>query len=96
MKTYRLADLEDEIIGPKGTPERDAFELDVKAAVLGQKMKDIRKRKNMTQTQLGKLIGVKKAQISRLEKGETNMTLETFYKVFNALGATINIEFTFD
>jgi len=37
-----------------------------------------------------KLIGVKKAQISRLERNTGNVTIETILKVFNALEAQVN------
>jgi len=36
------------------------------------------------------MIGVKKAQISRLENNTGNVTIETILKVFNALGAKVN------
>ena len=44
----------------------------------------------MTQEQLGELVGVKKAQISRLENSTGNVTLETVMRIFNALGAKLN------
>ncbi len=49
-----------------------------------------RKERNLTQQQLGELIGVKKAQISRLENNTGNITIETILKVFNALEAKVN------
>jgi transcriptional regulator with XRE-family HTH domain len=49
-----------------------------------------RKERNLTQEQLGQLIGVKKAQISRLENNTSNVTIETILKVFNALEAKVN------
>jgi len=44
----------------------------------------------MTQEQLGKLIGVQRAQISKLENNTSNVTIGTIMKVFNALKATVN------
>ena len=38
--------------------------------------------------ELGVLIGVRKAQISSLERGYNNMTLTTVSRVFRALGIT--------
>jgi transcriptional regulator with XRE-family HTH domain len=44
----------------------------------------------LTQEELGKLIGVQKAQISKLESGSGNVTIETIVKVISALNAEIN------
>ena len=41
--------------------------------------------RNMTQAELGKLIGVQRAQISKLENNTTNVTIETILRVFSAL-----------
>jgi HTH-type transcriptional regulator/antitoxin HipB len=49
------------------------------------------KKEHLTQEQLGKLVGVKKAQISRLENKTGNMTIETILKIFHALGSKINV-----
>jgi transcriptional regulator with XRE-family HTH domain len=44
----------------------------------------------MTQEQLGELIGVKKAQISKIENSFTNARFETILKVFRALDTKVN------
>ncbi|WP_245934909.1 helix-turn-helix transcriptional regulator [Breznakibacter xylanolyticus] len=44
----------------------------------------------MTQEQLGKLIGVQKSQISKIENSLTDARFETILKVFKALNAKIN------
>lgn len=44
----------------------------------------------MTQEELGKLIGVQRAQISKLENNTTNVTIETIFRVFIALKAKVN------
>lgn len=81
----------DECIGKIGTPERDAFEAEVAEAVhayeIGEAIKKERLRQNLTQEQLGERIGVKKAQISRLEKG-SSITIPTMRRVFRALGVS--------
>ena len=56
------------------------------AFLMGETIRKVRQSKNMTQEELGALIGVKKAQISRLERGYNNMTLTTICRVFRALG----------
>ncbi|MDN5212239.1 helix-turn-helix transcriptional regulator [Fulvivirgaceae bacterium BMA12] len=90
MKRYTLSEAEDKLIGLKGSPERDQYEFELKLELIGDTIKRARKRRCLTQEQLGKLIGVKKAQISRLENSTGNVTIETILKVFNALEAKVN------
>ena len=45
-------------VGKKGTANRDAFENELKIDLIGQTIKQIRKERNLTQEQLGKLVGV--------------------------------------
>jgi len=58
--------------------------------ILGDLIKKIRLERNMTQEELGKLIGVQRAQISKLENNTTNVTIETILRVFSALKAKVN------
>lgn len=90
MKTYSLEELTDKHIGKKGTPKRDIFEYELRMDLLGQAIKDARKERHLTQQQLGELVGVKKAQISKLENSLTDARFETIIKVFRALNAKIN------
>ena len=89
MKLYPLEEVIDELIGKKGTSERDSFEKEVSDAVyayrLGEIVKENRLRQNLTQEELGKRIGVKKSQVSKLERGE-DMSLRSMRRVFRALG----------
>lgn len=92
MKRYSLNEAEDKLIGIKGTPERDKYEFELKLELIGDMIQAARKERNLTQEQLGQLVGVKKAQISRLENNTTNVTIETILKVFNALEAKVNFK----
>ncbi|WP_317127203.1 helix-turn-helix domain-containing protein [Brumimicrobium glaciale] len=49
-------------------------------------------KKSLTQEQLGELVGVKKAQISRLENSIGNLTFETVLRILNALGAKLRFK----
>ena len=53
-------------------------------------IKKVRKDRKLTQEQLGELVGVKKAQISRLENNTKNVTVETIIRIFNAMKAEVN------
>jgi DNA-binding XRE family transcriptional regulator len=90
MKTYSLEELTDKHIGKVGTTKRDAFENELRLDLLGQTIKNIRQEQNMTQEELGELVGVKKAQISKIENSLTDARFDTILKVFRALNAKIN------
>ncbi len=90
MKTYSLDELTDKYIGKKGTPKRDTFENELRIDLLGHAIKEARKERNLTKEQLGELVGVKKAQISKIENSATDARFATILKVFKALDAKIN------
>ena len=92
MKTYTLDEVQDTLIGKIGTPERDLFEYELQMDLIGSAIKRTRKERNMTQEELGKLIGVQKAQISRLEKNTSNVTVETLLRVFTGLRAKVKLQ----
>ena len=92
MKTYTLKQVQDKLIGKMGTPARDKFEYDLQIELIGQAIKQTRKHRQLTQEELGKLIGVQKAQISRLESNPGNVTIDTLLRVFNALQANIKLQ----
>jgi DNA-binding XRE family transcriptional regulator len=94
LRKVSLDDMIDQHIGSVGTERRDAFEEELRLDILGKKIKEIREEKHLTQEQLGELVGVKKAQISKIENNFTDARFETILKVFRALNARIsfNIE----
>ena len=92
MKTKSLEELMDKHIGKVGTNSRDSFEHELKIDLLGEAIKKARKERNLTQSQLGELVGVQKAQISKLENSLTDARLETILKVFKALNAKVNFQ----
>ncbi|HEY6437524.1 MAG TPA: helix-turn-helix transcriptional regulator [Ignavibacteriaceae bacterium] len=90
IKTYTLAEMKDKYIGKVGTKGRDEYEYELRMDVLGKIIKAAREERNLTQEELGKLIGVQKAQISKLESSANSATIDTIVKVFKALKAEIN------
>ena len=90
MKTYSLEEMTDKHIGKKGTKKRDAFENELRLDLLGHAIKQARKERHLTQEQLGELVGVKKAQISKIENSTTDARFTPILKVFEALGAKVN------
>lgn len=90
MKTIGISELKDKSLGKLGTARRDEYEHELRVELLSEKIKQLRKEQNLTQEQLEKLIGVQRAQISKLENNTSNVTIGTILKVFNALKATVN------
>ena len=79
-KFYTLEEIEDKYIGEKGTPKRDAYEEELNSFLIGEAIKQARQSKNLTQEELGNLIGVQRAQISRIAR------------VFKAMGISAKLE----
>lgn len=90
IKTVTFAEMKDKYIGKIGTQERDDYEYELRMDVLGKMIKAARLERNLTQEELGSLIGVQKAQISKLESSANSATIDTVLKVFKALKAEIN------
>ena len=90
LKTYSLDEITDKYIGEPGTPKREAFENELRLDLLGEAIRQARKERHLTQEELGVLVGVKKAQISKLENSLTDARFETIIKVFKALNAKVN------
>src|SRR5690606_3106224 len=89
FKTVSLDTMIDKHIGKQGTEKREAFENELRIDLLGHAIKQARQERNLTQEQLGNLVGVQKAQISRIEYSVRNARFETILQVFDALGAKV-------
>ena len=90
INTYSLAEMKDKYIGKVGTTDRDEYEYKLSMEVLGKMIKAARQERQLTQEELGKLVGVQKAQISKLESSANSATIDTVLRVFKALKAEIN------
>ena len=88
--------MKDKYIGKVGTEERDLYEYELSMEVLGRMIKTARQERNLTQEQLGKLVGVQKSQISKLESSTNSATIDTIIKVFKALKADIYFNVTLE
>ena len=89
-RTFSLIEMKDKYIGKVGTTERDEYEYELRMDILGKMIKSARQERHLTQEELGKLVGVQKAQISKLESSANSATIDTILKVFRALKAEIN------
>ena len=67
--------------------EKNAVEYQVVREIV-----NARKELNLTQAQLAKLVGTKQSNISRLESGEYNPTIEFLSKIAQAMGKNLDIK----
>ena len=92
MTIYTLDEVQDKLIGTVGTPNRDRFEYELQMDLIGKAIKQTRQERHLTQEELGRLIGVQKSQISRLENNASNATMSTLMRVFTALKAKVKLQ----
>lgn len=90
LKIYTLEQAKDKYIGKAGTERRDKYEYELRLDLLGEIIRQTRKERHLTQSELGEMIGVQKSQISRIENNAKNVTIETILRVFKALKAKVN------
>jgi DNA-binding XRE family transcriptional regulator len=90
IKTYSLTEMKDQYIGQLGSADREEYEYELRMDLLGKMIKSARQERQLTQEELGKLVGVQKAQISKLESSANSASIDTVLKVFKALKAEIN------
>ena len=92
LQQFSLEEITDKYIGKKGSPKRDAFENELRLDLLGEALRQTRMDRKLTQEELGKLVGVQKSQISKLENNIKNARFETVLKVFKALNTRITFK----
>ena len=94
LKKGNLTPIEDlirEDFGAPGTPEREQFEMECDAFIIGEQLKDERIKAGLTQEQLADKIGTKKSFISRVERGHVDIQLSTLVKLFRGLGRQVSV-----
>lgn len=85
-------DLLKEKYGEKGTPLREKYDADSLAFRLGIMLKEARKESHITQEELAERTGTKKSYISRIEQGQSDIQISTYYKLIElGLGKHLNI-----
>ena len=96
MQTTSFNEVLDMHIGKRGTKKREKFEQELRIELLGDAIKKARKAKNLTQEQLGVLVGVQKAQISKLESNANSATIDTIVRIFTAMKASVRFSVQVD
>ena len=59
---------------------------------MGELLRTLRKHKNLTQKQLGKIISVRNTEISKLERGDRNLTIDRLIQLLDALLVTTKLK----
>ena len=95
-KTHTLDEMKDKFIGKRGSQKREEYEYELRMDLLGQMIKTARKERKLTQEQLGHLLGVQKAQISKWESSANSATIDTLFRIFKALQAEIQFKVSLD
>jgi HTH-type transcriptional regulator / antitoxin HipB len=90
-----ITDFEDllkEKYGEKGTPLRDKYDAESLAFRLGVMLKEARKEAHLTQEELAEKTGTKKSYISRIERGQSDIMISTYFKLIEkGLGKQLHI-----
>lgn len=58
--------------------------------LVGQKIRRLRKQRNLTQTELASRIGIQQSDLSRMEKGEYRVSLDTLFRILGEFGMGIS------
>ena len=58
---------------------------------VGKVIADFRKRKNVSQEVLSGLAGIGRSHLSAIERGDRKPTLETFFRICNALDVKMSV-----
>ncbi|PCI39217.1 MAG: transcriptional regulator [Elusimicrobia bacterium] len=74
---------------PKWKAAYEKADIEVKLAI---QIAQARERASLTQAQLAKQIGTTQSVISRIERADQNLTIETLSKIANALHSNLVIQ----
>lgn len=93
MKTpTTFEELLDQKYGKPGSEAREQFEAESRAFMIGELIKDERRKAKLTQEELAEKVGTKKSYISRLENGKIDIQLSTFFRIIEeGLGRKVSI-----
>lgn len=58
--------------------------------LVGPKIRQLRKERKLTQTELASRIGIQQSDLSRMEKGEYRVSLDTLFKILAVFNVSIS------
>jgi len=59
------------------------------AATVGQRIRQTRQERNLTQTELARQIGVQQSDLSRMEKGEYRVSLDVLFRLLQVFEVSL-------
>ncbi|SMC26372.1 transcriptional regulator, XRE family with cupin sensor [Clostridium acidisoli DSM 12555] len=59
--------------------------------IIGNKLKDIRNKRNLSLDEMAKLTGVSKAMLGQIERGQSNPTVSTLWKIATGLKVSFSL-----
>jgi DNA-binding XRE family transcriptional regulator len=74
--------------GPEAVARWDAFNTHF---AMAREVRELRKERHLTQKQLAAASGINQAEISRIERGQTNPTASTLAALLAPLGARLGV-----
>ncbi len=86
----------DEIYGKKGSKSRDKYENEFKMELIGDFLRKLRKKENLTQEQLAEIMKIDKSYISKIENNlkETKFgTIRRYVEALNVNSMSLRLEF---
>jgi Uncharacterized protein conserved in bacteria len=95
LKLTSFEELETKHYGKKGSPKREAYETAFKEELIGELIRQIREKQNLTQDQLAALLNINKSNISKIENNLKSIRMETFFRILEALNTKMTIKLEF-
>ena len=88
---YDIDGLIDARFGKEGTPERAEAEEKAYAFYTCAVIEEARKRAKISKAELARRIGSDRAYITRIESGQIEPKVSTFYRIASALGCSVGL-----
>jgi HTH-type transcriptional regulator / antitoxin HipB len=95
LKLTSFEELENKHYGKRGSLKREAYETAFKEELIGELIKQIREKQNLTQDELAALMNINKSNISKIENNLKSIRMETFFRVLEALNTKMTIKLEF-
>lgn len=93
MKKEKLITLENFCKENFTSQEMEEIDVEAEKRIAIRQLKELRKKKNLTQDKLAIKSGLPRSTISRIETGKRNVSIAKLIQIANALGKDLEIRF---
>jgi transcriptional regulator with XRE-family HTH domain len=80
-----------EVLGVEISTKNDRATENIINVVFGRKLRDLRRQRNLTQSELAKIVGFSRVTIANLESGKQNIQLHQIFTFARALNAAVEL-----